>query len=220
MVCRLSIILSVSATLALPQALVQYGAAAAGGAGAGIAGKPVSDGVDKIFGKLTATAQRPSPSDDAAEEERKKTKGYVEKVAAQPVQPDSYGVAGASLQVRAKERVGDQTTVGQFVETQPVAPPPPPVSIAPPSRAPTVEAAVYHPIVSPMSVVSPETLQALELGTARSVVIAKLGTPYSRIVIPEENSTREIYRYRSGGAFVGTVELLDGIVTITKPAER
>ena len=213
MVFRFLILNSVTAVLAFPQAIVQYGAAAAGGAGAGVAGKPVSDGIDKIFGKLGGTAKQ-AASDDTAEDRRRKQQG-VSELGAVPVGGPPAAAAPPVFQVRAKQTDGTQTTLGPLVDVNPA-----PVAAAPAPVVPSVEAAPEAPPIPVTPPVTAEMLEAVKPGAGRAEVLAQLGPPYSKIVIPEDSTTREIYRYRNGAAVVGTLELLDGKVDAVKLAER
>ena len=204
MVLRFLILTAVTAILAWPQAMVQYGAAAAGGGAAGVAGKPVSDGIDKIFGKLGGAAKQ-AAADDTAEEWRKKQQGVSELGAVPGGRPQAP--PPPVFQVRAKQTDGSQTTLGPLVNVNST-----PVAAAPAPAVPTVEAAQAAPPVPVTPPVTAEMLEAVMPGAGRAEVLAQLGPPYSKIVIPEDSTTREIYRYRNGAAVVGTLELLDGKV--------
>ena len=80
-----------------------------------------------------------------------------------------------------------------------------------------VERTVAIPALQPVSI---EDFASVKTGAPRSEVLTLLGQPYAKIVIPEDSSTREIFRYRNGSVMVGTIELIDGKVEAIKQAER
>ena len=44
-------------------------------------------------------------------------------------------------------------------------------------------------------------------------LLAQVGTPSSKIIIPEDSQIVEVYRYRANGASLGSIRLVDGKVT-------
>jgi hypothetical protein len=60
--------------------------------------------------------------------------------------------------------------------------------------------------------VVPELFRQVKLGLIREELLASVGTPSSKIIIPEGAQMFEIYRYRANGGTLGAVRLLDGKV--------
>ena len=117
--------------------------------------------------------------------------------------------------VRAKERIGDRSITGPLApiaeDTAP-ADVPEPVAVA----LPTVERAFAGTTLTQVPI-TPGMFAEVRTGTQRGDLLKQLGAPYSKIVVPESTTTFEIYRYRNGGAVVGTIELVDGTVSAVKP---
>lgn len=61
--------------------------------------------------------------------------------------------------------------------------------------------------------VVPESFRQIRPGLKREELLANVGTPSSRITIPEAGQTVEIFRYRANGGTLGSVRLVDGKVT-------
>lgn len=61
--------------------------------------------------------------------------------------------------------------------------------------------------------VVPEVFRQIKLGLRREELLASVGTPSSKIIIPEGAQMIEIYRYRANGGTLGAVKLLDGRVS-------
>ena len=60
--------------------------------------------------------------------------------------------------------------------------------------------------------VAPALFRLVKLGLKREELLASVGTPSSKIIIPEGARMFEIYRYRANGGTLGAVRLLDGKV--------
>ena len=61
--------------------------------------------------------------------------------------------------------------------------------------------------------VVPEVFRRVRLGLKREELLASVGTPSSKIIIPEGAQMIEIYRYRANGGTLGAVRLTDGKVS-------
>ena len=85
--------------------------------------------------------------------------------------------------------------------------PGPTVKIAPLVRYATMPPAPLLPEVVP------DKFRQVQLGLKREELLAQLGTPSSKIMIPEDNQMVEVYRYRANGASLGSIRLVDGKVT-------
>ncbi|HLX43779.1 MAG TPA: hypothetical protein VKR43_10110 [Bryobacteraceae bacterium] len=169
------------------QSMVESAAAAAGGSVGGVAGKKVSDGLNRIFNKVDQHTAK------AAEDANKK------KAVPEPNAPVIQLTAGSMK-----------------VETVGVPPPPPPAhrAAARPKPAPVH---VVPPMLAPIPPPPPPDVTAEELkvvtkGMRRDDVL-KLGVPSERITMYEEGHLTEIYRYASNQSLVGSVHLTDGKVS-------
>ena len=56
-------------------------------------------------------------------------------------------------------------------------------------------------------------LASVEAGTTREDLVARLGAPSARVLIPEDGQLREVYHFTAGGVHLGTVRLTDGEVS-------
>jgi len=58
----------------------------------------------------------------------------------------------------------------------------------------------------------------MQVGASRNDLLTRLGSPSSRIVMPEDGGLVEVYTYRANGTKVGSVRLLNGSVTEVQSA--
>ena len=144
---RITIIALALTTVAFPQAMLEHALAASGGSAAGLAGKPVSDGVEAALARAGSLLDRAAADKPAKKE---------------PRNPRVYAI-------------------------MPPAP--------------------------PLPEVVPESFRQIKPGLKREELLANVGTPSSRITIPETGKLVEIYRYRANGGMLGSVRLVDGKVT-------
>lgn len=215
------------------QTITEVGAAAAGGATGGAAGKQVSSGLNKIFGKIdqqTSAAAKTAPEQD--------TKAAVAKTpaaiptAATPAEAAPGQAAGSSDVLKTTrtlrkrpEKGADETakaekTGNKSQDYYSLVPPPPPIPhavVRRPVEAPVkVEADPEPPpmpaVVPPPPPVTIEDLRAVTMGAPREDVL-KIGQPASRITMYDEGHLSETYRYSAGTAMLGVVRLSDGVVT-------
>ena len=61
--------------------------------------------------------------------------------------------------------------------------------------------------------VAPALFRLVKLGLKREELLASVGTPSSKIIIPDGARMVEIYRYRANGETLGAVRLVDGKVS-------
>ena len=185
--------------LALPafsQALVDHAAAAAGASIGATAGKPLSNGITAIFGKVDDTtaqaAKKPSEKD--------KDKDKAEK--SKPEKPSALGSAPSA------SASGPSTPSSR----------PQRASSSRPSRRAVQSNSWPEPVVYtqvPPPVVKEPALQDLlnvQIGSKEQDCIAGLGTPSSRISIPEEGHMIELLRYTAQGRLLGTIRVDNGQV--------
>jgi hypothetical protein len=177
------------------QSMLEGAAAAAGGSVGGVAGKKVSDGLNRILGvvdKQTAKAADQGKSDQA------KTK--ASKAASSPTSSDP---SGPLFEVGPGSAKPDGSNV----------PPPPPVhraSIRKPAPEPAVPVIAPPPPPPPVPapVVTSDNLRQLSNGASREDVM-KMGTPSARITMADGGHLVETYRYHNAGS----VRLTDGAVS-------
>lgn len=183
--------------LALGQALLEHSLAAVGGSAAGVAGKAVSDGIDKIFrsvDKQLAEADKPEP--------RKKSS---EKKTSEPWYAGMYSASVEKPGTKGKPGVKTANPLMALPKLQfdPLA-----VYMAPPSvraRRPAVTEA---------------QIAQVRPGFSREEVLNSLGRPSARVTIPEGTTLVEIYQYASRGTVIGALRLSDGVVASVRVAER
>lgn len=183
------------------QTLVQSSIAAAGGSAAGVAGKKVSEGIDKVMGKVSEI------TDDAADTVKSATAGkktrslpqsagipkatgrFAPRAAATPRSTAALatrnGAPKGKQNIAATRRVKDLDTVDAYL-------PPPPVTPAP--------VPVYQPTA--------EDLQSLNTGATRDQLADRMGKPSAKITMAEDGKLVEVYTYRNAGS----VRVVDGTV--------
>jgi hypothetical protein len=180
--------------LAFAQNLTEFGAVAAGTTAGGAGGKPVSNSISAIFGKVDRQTAKA-----AAKETKSEKEPHAEALKVAPGAPmaDPGGV--------------------------PLPPPPPGKRIAPASR-PIAQYVVPQevarigswadvaPVLPPPPVMSPEDLRSVSLGTTRADVL-KFGAPSSKITTFEDGHVVELYSYHQNGQRFGGLRLTDGVVS-------
>jgi hypothetical protein len=187
--------LSVAAITAAAQNMAEVSLAAATGSVAGAAGKPISDSLDKIFGKVNAQTKS-----SATSQPQKNASGTREASAGKdgvgaPATATARASSGSSSHSRNR---GRQSRARLHYAA------PPPVS------APATVAAAAPP---PRPLPTLEQIAAVATGTGRSDVLTRLGTPVARLSIPESGQLLEVYQYVDRGGNLGSVRLRDGLVS-------
>ena len=172
------------------QAMVEHAAAAAGGSVGGVAGKKLSDSINKVMGKVDDTAKA------AAADKSNKSKGSN---------------SGALLQVGPGEPKGkdDSGVVPPPVPAHRAAlvkPTPAPEPVAKPEPAPPA------PPPPPPPEVTTDDLKKVVNGMPREEVL-KLGAPASRVTMFDDGHMLEIFRYIAHDNDLGVVRLTDGAVS-------
>jgi hypothetical protein len=188
-----------SLSLARGQALIEYSLAAAGGSAAGVAGKSISDGVDKIF-RLLDEKQREAAGEKPAKDVRGRKKE-------DPWYANMYSTPATNSRLRAKP--GVQRPVNPVMSLPRFSFDPANVYLmpAPNPRPPTRPA------------VTPAQIAQVTPGALREDVLSSLGRPSSRVTIPEGSTLVEIYQYASRRTVVGTLRLKDGVVSSVRVVE-
>jgi len=195
--CLLSILLA-GGVLAVAQNLAETSLAAATGSVAGVAGKPVSDSLSKIFGKVNAQTK------SAAAPARQKNAALKGEPAAGKTAIVTPAPAARSPRWGARTHSAGLQPRMQWVER-------------PPAPAPQTQAAkVAPPAPRPTS----EQIASIPSGAGRSDVLAKLGAPVARLSIPGSGQLLEIYQYMDNRGNVGSVRLQNGLVSEVRVANR
>lgn len=200
------------------QSLAEHGAAAAGATIGTAAGKPLSGAITKIFGDVddqAKTAAKPVSKPATAATSEKPPAGSSKSPAAAagavPAGADGgsgSGAAGGSTGTSKTDELVGSTLARRrstakprhtFSSLQNSVPAP----LAPP------------PVVEPPApkVLTAEEVANIKLGASEKDVLATLGVPASRVIIPDDDGhLRESYQYWANGSQVGTVRLDNGYV--------
>ena len=76
---------------------------------------------------------------------------------------------------------------------------------------------IAPPVVIPPPAPKEPTVQevaSIQVGAAERDVLATLGTPASRVIIPDDDGhLRESFQYWANGAQIGTIRLDNGVVS-------
>ncbi len=173
--------------LSFAQNLTEFGAVAAGSTLGGAGGKPVSNGISAIFGKV---------DHQAAKAAGKETKGENE-LPAVALKADPSGVPPPpSPSVKSTTRAS--VAVAQY--------------IVPPDVARISSWADVAPTLPPPPVMSPEDLRSVSTGMSRADLLS-FGAPSSKITTFEDGHVVELYSYHQNGQRFGGVQLTDGVVS-------
>ena len=183
------------------QSLAEHAAAAAGATIGVAGGKPVSDAITKIFNNTNdTTVKAASVKNDDKTQKRTLTATPISGPASAPAGAPSAASAPASATRHASVRPHRASTPEEvaIVETAAVV----------------TQPVLQEPVVKEPSV---EDLASVKVGTSEKELLAALGTPASRITIPEEGHLLEICQYWAKGRQLGTVRLDNGqVVTVER----
>ena len=192
------ILLFVFVLPAFPQALVDHAAAAAGASIGATAGKPLSNGLTAVFGRVDETTTK-AAKQPAEKDKDKADKTKAEKPSALGAAPGS-STSGPSSPATASARPQRASTSRPVRRAVPPAPSPEPIVyltpvVAPPPKEPALQ-----------------DLLNVQIGSKEQDCIAALGAPSSRISIPEEGHMTELLRFTAKGRLLGTIRLDNGQV--------
>jgi len=182
---------------AFPQALVEHSAAAAGAAIGTTAGKTLSNSMEKIFGNLeenTVHAAGVKKEDQKKQEKALDLQGAAAQAGAgnsPNSDPDDGAAAG-------RRRRGKAVARTQAESAEPLVAIPAP---EPPAREPALE-----------------DFLSVKTGTKEQDLRASLGTPTSKVTIPDDGHLIEILRYTAGGQLLGVIRVDNGEVVNVEPA--
>lgn len=192
----------ISATVSA-QAILEYGAAAAGGTTAGVAGKKVSDSLDKVMNKVSDLAKS-GASDD--QKPRKMA----------PTIPPAPEVRIKDLNL-ATEKAGKSKVTATPVRRQAN------LQATPAAKQPDLPA-VPQPGAEPATPATPppsatvEDLKSLD-GASREDVLSKMGKPASRITMTDDRGLVETYSFKNSNGNLGSVRIINGKVAEVRPAQ-
>jgi hypothetical protein len=203
------------------QILTEHAAAAAGATIGVVAGKPLSNGITKIFGQTdkdtkkaagVATPKTPknestAASDKAAADKAAADKAAAEKAAAEkPAKPAAHGAGPGGGESGGSGGGGSRGAAQEASRQEAEA--------APAAAPPIVEPVVRQP--------SAEQVANIQVGSTDEELQAALGVPASRVVIPDDDGhLRESWQYWANGRQIGTVRLDNGrVVTVQSRARN
>ncbi len=195
------------------QTLVEHALAAAGGSAAGVAGKKVSDGVDKILGKAADLAK-----DAVGKEDTSKRKILVAPVSPEVKRKDGTEEAKTTA-VTVDPKSNPSVIVGHF---QPRPPKQQAAWNGPAAKPATVAVTPGAPAPAQVSAPSPpqpttQDLRALT-GASRDQVFERMGRPAVRITSSEDGKLVETYSFKNSSGRLGSARLVDGTVTEVRPS--
>jgi hypothetical protein len=176
------------------QTFAEHSASAAGGSAAGVAGKTVSDSIDRVMGRGVSGSLEKATRPGSTTVTRPVTKAEKETDPAAATETSS--TAGAAVprtqghhpRVIPTPVVRRRTTESRRTHAAQYALPPP---------APTVAA-----------------LKSIKPGVSRKDVVSKLGPPTDRIQMADESGhLAEVMHYVTPASDLGTVRMSDGVVT-------
>lgn len=198
------------------QSLAEYGAAAAGGATGGAAGKKVSEGITTIFGKMDKQAADAAKQGTSKPADSKPPQTAAPATTAKVTQPTEFQPSDThTAPVRRSAKSADPSQVPEPPGETPVH------RVAPKKSAPaSLITAVPVPLLDlislpslpPPPVATPEALRTLARGATRADVLS-LGFPSSRLSMYDDGHLGEVYGYTRDNVTFGVVRLSDGVVS-------
>jgi len=190
---RVSASICFIAATSFAQNLTEFGAVAAGSAIGGAGGKPVSNGITAIFGKVDHQAAK------AAGKETKEKEAEAASLKVAPGMPASDpGGVPSPPEPRKRAASAPSLSIAQMT--------------VPEEALQILTLADVAPALPPPPVMSPEDFRSVSNGMTRADVL-KLGAPAGKITMFEDGHLVEVYSYRQGGQKIGTLRLTDGAVS-------
>lgn len=187
-------LLCAAASCCFAQAMVEHSAAAAVGTAGSVGGKAISNGLDKVFGRVAAVTTAAEKTETGASVKPPDSSQPGEAA------PSASAPAANSRRTRGTRR---KTAAGTASE--------------PAARPVTARKYVAPP---PRVLATPEEFAKLTTGAPKSEVVQRLGKASYKINVPEEGHLTEILSYSNHGVAVGTVRVVDGVVSELKPAKN
>lgn len=181
------------------QSLSEHAAAAAGATIGTAAGKPMSNALTKIFGKVQSDAEKaaknPNPS-------KPLTKTTVETPV---VKTPAVGAASSTPSAQPSSVSHRRSPHSETATFAPVV------------AQPFVIVPVEPPAVKQATA---EELALIKIGTSEKDLVEALGRPSSRITIPEEGHMFETLQYRANGKPLAIIRLDNGQVVTIEPVQN
>lgn len=205
---------------ACAQAMIEHAASAAGGSIGGVGGKKVSDGISSVFGKVDGQAKAAAKTGKSVKSDKKANASDepMLQLGAPTVVDRSKGEANKK-EIAPKPAHSAKSVNHQAAPAAPhTTPAHPSAPASEPSAHPVPAAAAAIPVVAPPPpapeiVPSRESLSAVAVGTSRQDVLAKVGTPSSRITMFEDGGAVEILRFSAKSGSLGSVRIVNGSVS-------
>jgi hypothetical protein len=169
-------------------------AAAAGGTAGVAAGQQVGKGISPIFGKVSAATAKA-----AAVGGVHKTPVILEADPGHTPTASELPDGAVAPPQRARPQPAQRAAI-------PSPAPRPRPAVQPDFLAPAFSA-------PPAPMITKEDLAGVDTGIEREQLLAALGRPSARVIIPEDGQLRELYLFSGSGMHLGTVELTDGSVS-------
>jgi hypothetical protein len=182
------------AATSFAQNLTEFGAVAAGSAIGGASGRPVSNSITTIFGKVDQQSAKAAGKEVKKEKE---AEAVTLKVAQGMPASDPGGVP-LPPEPRKRTALAPSLPIAQMT--------------VPAEALQTLTLADLGPALPPPQVMSPEDFRSVSNGMTRDDVL-KLGAPAGKITMFEDGHLVEVYSYRQNGQKVGTLRLTDGAVS-------
>jgi hypothetical protein len=181
-------------TLGFAQNLTEFGAVAIGSTVGGASGKPVSNGINAIFGKVDHQAANVAARETTTE------KSSIEALKITPKAPqgDSSGVPLPPPPHQARRTAPVAVPVAQYV--------------VPKEAIRFTTLADVAPAFPPPPMMAPEDLRNVASGMTRADVL-KFGPPSAKITTFEDSHLVEFYSYYQNGQKFGGLKLTDGVVS-------
>lgn len=88
-----------------------------------------------------------------------------------------------------------------------------------PVQAPVIAAVVIPPPPPPVRA-TPEKFASIQLGASYETILSQLGTPASKIEMMDDGKVLESLRIEANGSKLGTILLVNGVVTSIEPVVR
>jgi hypothetical protein len=185
-------------TLASAQAMLESMVGAATGTAGAVAGRSVSNALDGVLRVVDGAAK--STATAAARESQQIQPALAPGA---PTPSDNSIYPASSRRARSQRPAPVQQA---SFEAYPLPAYAPMSLLAPP------------PEIPPFTV---EQIAGIQTGASRESVVASLGKPTARIVIPgDSGQLTEIYSYSTKGQTLGNLRLIDGVVTSVRTTDR
>ncbi|MBL8179027.1 MAG: hypothetical protein JNK48_30410 [Bryobacterales bacterium] len=186
------------------QSLIESATAAAGGSAAGVAGKQVSDGLDKVFGKMSDVTKKAAGTGNSGLRKTAASAPPVPEIrlGGQPAAaPTVASPARTAPTRRQASNRGPAPASDAGTLTPPPAPAEPAPAAAPAAPLPTVD-----------------DLKSLG-GATREEVTSRMGKPASRITMSDDQGLVEIVSFKGEGGKLGSLRIVNGRVAEVRPVQ-